>query len=78
MERSTPPKKESLRRELECYVYAWNTVLKDAVKSMDIVTLLRNAHPAYRSDFARSLKDAGAITSFEASEFIKLIGQKIY
>jgi hypothetical protein len=78
MERTNPPKKKSLRKELECYVIAWNTCLKEAVKSMDFVTLLRNAHPAYRGNFASSLKDIGAITPFEASEFIKIVGQRLY
>jgi len=77
MKRTIQPKK-SLRRELECYVTAWNTCLKEVVKSMDLITLLRNAHPAYRSNFASSLKEAGMITPFEASEFIKVVGLKIY
>ena len=66
-------KKTSLRRELECYVIAWNTVLKKAVKTMDIITLLRNAHPSYRGDFARKLEEARYITPVEAREFIKYI-----
>jgi len=78
MERTNPPKKVSLRRELECYVVAWNTCLKETVKSMDLITLLRNAHPAYRSNFASDLKEAGELTKDQASEFVKIVGQKIY
>ena len=68
--RTSPPKKTSLRLELEAYVYAWNTALKDAVKTMDIVTLLRNAHPAYRSSFAGKLFEIGLISDQQRSEFI--------
>jgi ribosomal protein L4 len=69
MKRTIPPKKLSLRRELENYVVAWNTVLRDAVGSMNIVTLLRNAHPAYRPAFASACAEVGLLTEFEAGEF---------
>lgn len=69
MQRRIPPRKKSLRRELECYVIAWNTVLREAVKSMDIITLMRNAHPAYRATFAGQLVEAGMLGNEEAKEF---------
>ena len=69
MERRIQPRKKSLRRELECYVTGWNTVLREVVKKMDIVTLLRNAHPAYRPAFASQCKEAGMLTDGEAKEF---------
>ena len=80
MQRTVPPKKNSLRLELECYVISCNTVLRKAVKSMSIVTLLRNAHPAYRASFANQLFKAGMLSKQNASEFIKIVGfdQSIY
>lgn len=69
MERRIQPRKKSLRRELECYVVAWNTAIRSTVKSMDIITLLRNAHPAYRPTFASQCEEAGMLTDREASEF---------
>lgn len=71
--RTNPPKKTSLRLELETYVYAWNTRLKEAVKTMSMVILLRNAHPAYRASFASQAFEKGLISNEERSEFI--IGQ---
>ena len=68
--RTSPPKKTSLRLELEAYVYAWNTVLKEAVKTMDIVELLRNSQPSYRASFASQCCEKGLITERERSEFI--------
>ena len=70
------PQLKSLRSELEAYVYAWNTHLKDAIPAMDEITLLRNAHPSYRPDFASKLRDAKVITTDQAREFIKIVGQK--
>jgi hypothetical protein len=69
MERRIQPRKKSLRRELECYVIGWNTILKGVVQSMDVVTLLRNAHPSYRPSFATQCEEAGMLTNREASEF---------
>jgi hypothetical protein len=69
MQRTLPPVKKSLRRELEGYVIGWNTVLREAVKSMDIITLLRNAHPAYRPTFAGACAEAGMISESSADEF---------
>ena len=61
----------TLRRELEETVCAWNTILKDAVKTMDNIILLRNCHPSLRADMAYQLKDAGMITKDELTEFTK-------
>ena len=52
MTRTVPPKRNSLRHELECYVTSHNKYLKNVVESMSIIALLRNAHPIYRSSFA--------------------------
>lgn len=73
MERNSHPKVESLRKELESYVIAWNTCLKKIVGKMDLIILLRNAHPAYTSNFASKLLEAGMLTKHEASEFIKYV-----
>ena len=59
--RTILPKKHSLRIALEAYVSAWNTPLKEAVKSMDLITLLRNAHPSYRTSFMTELEHNGLI-----------------
>jgi hypothetical protein len=75
MQRTIPPRKNSLRLELEAYVIAWNNCLKKAVETMDLITLLRNSHPTFRPDFAAKLKDAGMISPFEASEFVKIVGR---
>jgi hypothetical protein len=59
-----------MRKDLERFVYAWNTPLKEVVSKMDIVTLLRNAHPSYRSEFASGLRSEGLLSSEDAKEFI--------
>jgi hypothetical protein len=69
MQRTKPPKKKSIRLELEGYVIGWNTVLRDSVRNMDTVLLLRNAHPAYRPTFATACAAAGLISESEADEF---------
>ena len=69
MERTIPPKKKSIRRELEGYVLGWNNALKDVVGNMDTVLLLRNEHPAYRPTFANACAEAGLITEWESREF---------
>ena len=69
MERTIQPRKKSLRCELKCYVIGWNTILREAVKKMDVVTLLRNAHPTYRPSFASQCEEAGMLTNGEALEF---------
>ena len=51
-------------------MYAFNTPLKDVVQTMDVVTLLRNSHPTYRSAFASQMKDAGLLSARNAEEFI--------
>ena len=61
---------KSVRQQLELFVYAFNTPLKDVVQTMDVVTLLRNAHPTYRSAFASQMKDAGLLSARNAEEFI--------
>jgi hypothetical protein len=63
-----------MRTDLERFVYAWNTPLKEAVQTMDLVILLRNAHPAYRAVYAAELKNAGLLLPEEANEFLKIVG----
>jgi hypothetical protein len=60
-----------LRTNLESYVIAWNTTLRETVSKMDYVILLRNAHPAYRDTYARLLVEAGIMTKDEGKEFAK-------
>ena len=61
---------KSVRQQLELFVYAFNTPLKDVVQTMDVVTLLRNSHSTYRSAFASQMKDAGLLSARNAEEFI--------
>ena len=60
------------RKELERYVVSTNKVLKNVVENMNLIALLRNAHPIYRGDFARELYREGSITKEEAKEFINI------
>ena len=60
----------SLRRELELFVISTNISLKEAVKIMPPIILLRNAHPSYRDNFATELKNAELINENELKEFI--------
>ena len=71
MERTIQPEEMSARRNLENYVMSHNKILQKAVKSMSPIILLRNAHPMYRSDFARELKKAGLLSEEATKEFIK-------
>jgi hypothetical protein len=65
----------NIRKDLELYVSAWNVYLKETVKTMDIITLLRNAHPTYRPAFASKLLEEKMISKDEAREFVKIIGE---
>jgi hypothetical protein len=62
--------KTEIREELESYVIAWNKNLKEVVHNMDYPTLLRNAHPTYRSVYAAKLLELKLITKDEANEFL--------
>jgi hypothetical protein len=61
------------RTLLEQYVVAWNTPLKEVVCKMDLITLLRNSNPAYRSSFAMILMNEKQITKDDAREFVKFV-----
>ncbi len=60
------------RKELESFVVSTNKFLREVVSQMDLITLLRNCHPMYRSDFAYALLRQNLITTTEAKEFTKL------
>jgi hypothetical protein len=62
-------KELSFRKELETYVTAHNKHLREAVKTMDWIILLRNSHPTYRGDYAKECCKKGLITKAEAVEF---------
>jgi hypothetical protein len=64
-----------MKEELERFVFAWNTPLKEAVKTMDLVILLRNCHPLYRAAYAAELRNAGLLLPEECSEFLKIVGK---
>jgi hypothetical protein len=63
----------SLRKMLESTVTAWNTPLRDAVKSMSNVILLRNCAPSERSFYAFALYRNGMLTKDEAKEFVPIL-----
>ena len=67
-----------IRQELELQVSAVNNMLKSRVKSMSLITLLRNIHPTYRKDYTLQLLREKQITREEASEFTKLIGHDAF
>jgi hypothetical protein len=50
------------KKELERWVISMNKVLRDTVKEMNLIILLRNAFPPYRADYARRLYAEGQIT----------------
>lgn len=58
------------RKQIEIDVCAVNKPLREKVKDMDIMELLRNCHPAYRVDYARVLYKDGIITEAQMKEFI--------
>lgn len=60
-----------VRRELEQIVISTNKYLKDVVKQMSNLILLRNTHPMMRSDYAYKMKDLKMIEPTEITEFIK-------
>jgi hypothetical protein len=66
---------KSLRKVIEINVVAYNSPLKETVKSMDIITLLRNCHPIDRITFAYALLRDKVINKYEAKEFVKLVGE---
>ena len=68
----------TIRQELELQVSAVNNVLKNRIKSMSLITLLRNIHPTYRKDYTLQLLREKQITREEASEFTKLIGHDAF
>ncbi len=63
----------SLRHILESTVVAWNTPLKQAVKYMSNVILLRNCIPSERSFYAYAMYRGGMLTKEEAKEFVSFI-----
>lgn len=60
---------ENLRKVIETDVTSINSPLREAVKTMDWIILLRNCHPIYREDYARKLRKLNVITLHEAREF---------
>jgi len=64
---------KNYRLLMEREVVAMNKYLKDAVKDMNIIILLRNCHPLYREDHALTLYKNGIITREQAIEFTKKI-----
>ena len=58
-------------QELHIMVIAYNRILNSRVNQMNIVQLLRNVHPAYRSLFAGQLYREGKLSKSEEMEFIE-------
>jgi len=61
---------DSLRQTIETSITAFNSPLREAVKDMDLIILLRNTHPRDREDFVWALWRAGKLTREQAKEFI--------
>ena len=59
-------------QSLKQSVLAVNKVLKDKVKTMGVVELLRNSHPLYRGEFAYKLYKEKLLSHEVAEEFIKV------
>ena len=59
-------------QELHIMVIAYNRILQSRVNQMNIVQLLRNVHPAYRSLFASQLYKEGKLSKSEEKEFIEI------
>lgn len=64
------------RKEIELLVVAHNYPLRESVATMDIIILLRNLHPSFRSDYATRLMREDVITQDQAAEFTKIIGRR--
>ena len=62
-------KELNFRKELEIYVTANNKFLREIVKTMSYLQLLRNSHPIYRNNYARDCYKKELITKVEAAEF---------
>jgi hypothetical protein len=60
-----------LRKVMETDATSMNKHLREAVKTMDWIILLRHVHPNYRSGYASDLLRLKEITKEEASEFVK-------
>jgi hypothetical protein len=65
--------KEKIRNEAESITISMNNVLRDRVKTMSNVTLLRNIHPSYRESYAYQFLREEMITKDEAKEFVRLV-----
>jgi hypothetical protein len=63
------------REELEISVVSTNAVLRNKVRSMSLIELLRNVHPSFRSDFSNRLYKEGKIAKWEAEEFTIMVGK---
>lgn len=63
--------KKIVIENLKSAVVAYNSPLAVVINNMDVITLLRNAHPSVRVDFAYQCLENGLITREELYEFIK-------
>jgi len=63
----------NLRTEFESLAVSTNKYLREVVKGMDIIILLRNMHPIAREHSAHILYNDKIITKDQAREFIKLM-----
>lgn len=63
-------------KQLQNDVVSVNNVLREKVREMDYIELLRNCHPFNRSKYAYALLHEGVISETEAKEFTITIGAK--
>lgn len=63
-------KRRNLIDDMERMIVAHNAPLKDKVKEMDVIELLSNVHPSFRSDYVYLCRDAGLLHPSEVNKFI--------
>jgi hypothetical protein len=59
----------AIRKEMETDAGSINRPIKEAVKKMEWIILLRHCHPVYRKDYARRLVQLKQISEKESMEF---------
>ena len=65
----------TIRQEMEMDVVGVNSPLREVVREIPLLELLRNCHPQNRGEFAHRLYRAGELTKEQAREFTKIVGQ---
>ena len=64
------------RKVMESNVTGYNSPLRERVKKMNIVTLLRHVHPRDRQFYTYAALKEKLITREQAKEFVKFVGHE--